>query len=91
VSLLYFLTGSDLKKMALHSNVSLYTSSALSWAFCAARIRAKVVQDYDNQDGTTTNVSLSASAIGLQGGVGLCILKGVSSSGWLMMDVGQIG
>jgi hypothetical protein len=41
----------------------------------------------NNQDGTPTkNVSLPMSAIGLQGGVGLCILNGVSSSGWLADD-----
>jgi hypothetical protein len=41
-----FFTGSNLKKIALHYNVSLYnTSSARSWAYCAARIRAKVGQD----------------------------------------------
>jgi hypothetical protein len=46
VSLLSLFTGSNLKKIALHYNVSLYnTSSARSWAYCAARIRAKVGQD----------------------------------------------
>lgn len=35
------------------------TSSTRSWASCATRIRAKVGQDDDNQDGTPTNIHVS--------------------------------